>query len=63
MYIFVTMPKVITILSKLGIDITSYTSYEQTVIFLLVNIFYIITTFIILYIVYRLFLKLYNFFF
>lgn len=63
MYIFVTMPKVITILSKLGIDITSYTSYEQTVIFLLVNIFYIITTFIILYIVYRLVLKLYNFFF
>lgn len=63
MYIFVTMPKVISILSKLGIDITSYTSYEQTVIFLLVNIFYIITTFIILYIVYRLVLKLYNFFF
>lgn len=63
MYIFVTMPRVIEILSKLGIDITVYTSYEQTVIFLLVNIFYIITTFILLYIVYRLALKLYNFFF
>lgn len=63
MYIFVTMENVISILSKLGIDITSFTSYEQTIVFLLVNIFYLMTIFFVLYICYRLVLKLYNFFF
>ena len=63
MYIFVTMEKVITILSNLGIDITVFTSYEQTIIFLLVNIFYLITNGFILYIAYRIILKLWNFFF
>lgn len=57
MYIFLTMEKVITILLGLGIDITAFSSYEQSVLFMLCNIFYIITNFIFIYIMYRIILK------
>lgn len=57
MYIFLTMEKVITILLGLGIDITVYSLYEQSVLFMLCNIFYIITNFIFIYIMYRIILK------
>lgn len=63
MYIFLTMEKVIEILSNLGIDITLYTSYEQTIVFLLSNIFVIITNFVLIYFAYRFILKLFGFLF
>lgn len=63
MYIFLTMEKVITILVKFGIDITVFTNYEQTIIFLLMNILSLISTAFILYIAYRIILKLWNFLF
>jgi len=63
MYIFLTMEKVIEVLSSLGIDITFYTSYEQTVIFLLSNIFVIITNFVLIYFAYRVILKLFGWLF
>ena len=63
MYIFLTLEKVIEVLSNLGIDITLYTSYEQTVIFLLSNIFVIITNFVLIYFAYRVILKLFGFLF
>jgi len=63
MYIFLTMEKVIEVLSNLGIDITLYTSYEQTVIFLLSNIFVIITNFVLIYFAYRVILKLFGWLF
>lgn len=63
MYIFLTLEKVIEVLSNLGIDITLYTPYEQTVIFLLSNIFVIITNFVLIYFVYRVILKLFGFLF
>ena len=58
MYIFLTMEQVISILLNLGIDITVFTLFEQTVLFILCNIFYIITIFILVYFVYRFLLKL-----
>ena len=63
MYIFLTLEKVIEVLSNLGIDITLYTPYEQTVIFLLSNIFVIITNFVLIYFAYRVILKLFGFLF
>lgn len=63
MYIFLTMEKVIEVLSNLGINITLFTSYEQTVIFLLSNIFVIITNFVLIYFAYRVILKLFGFLF
>ena len=63
MYIFLTLEKLIEVLNNLGIDITLYTSYEQTVIFLLSNIFVIITNFVLIYFVYRVILKLFGFLF
>ena len=63
MYIFVTMERVITILAKLGIDITVFTSYEQTIIFLLMNVLHLLSTAFILYIAYRIILKIWNFLF
>lgn len=57
MYIFLTMEKVITILLGLGIDIAAFSLYEQSVLFMLCNIFYIITNFIFIYIMYRIILK------
>ena len=63
MYIFLTMEKVIIILAKFGIDITVFTNYEQTIIFLLMNILSLISTAFILYIAYRIILKLWNFLF
>lgn len=57
MYIFLTMEKVIIILLGLGIDITAFSLYEQSVLFMLCNIFYIITNFIFIYIMYRIILK------
>ena len=63
MYIFVTMEKVITILAKFGIDITVFTNYEQTIIFLLMHILSLIFTAFILYIACIIILKLCNFLF
>lgn len=63
MYIFLTMEKVIAALSKFGIDITVFTSYEQTIIFLITNILVLISTAVILYIAYRIILKMWNFLF
>lgn len=63
MYIFLTMEKVVAVLSKLGIDITVFTSYEQTIIFLITNILVLISTAVILYIAYRIILKMWNFLF
>ena len=63
MYIFLTMEKVITILGNLGIDITMFTAYEQSVVFMLCNIFYIITNFVLIYFAYRFILKLFRFIF
>lgn len=58
MYIFLTLEKVIEILKNFGIDISLFTSYEQTIVFLLCNIFVIITNFILIYFAYRVILKL-----
>lgn len=63
MYIFLTMEKLIELLGNLGINITLFTSYEQTVIFLLSNIFVIITNFVLIYFAYRVILKLFGFLF
>lgn len=63
MYIFLTMEKLIEVLNSFGIDITVFTSYEQTVIFLLSNIFIIITNFILIYFVYRIILKMFGWLF
>lgn len=63
MYIFLTMEKVITVLASLGIDITMFTAYEQSVVFLLCNTFHIITNFVLIYFAYRFILKLFRFIF
>ena len=63
MYIFLTMEKVITVLASIGIDITIFTAYEQSVVFLLCNTFYIITNFVLIYFAYRFILKLFRFIF
>lgn len=57
MYIFLTMEKVTLVLLGLGIDIAAFSLYEQSVLFMLCNIFYIITNFIFIYIMYRIILK------
>lgn len=63
MYIFVTMEKVVSVLSNLGIDITTFTNYEQTIIFLLMNVLHLLSIAFILYIAYRIILKIWNFLF
>lgn len=63
MYLFLTLETLTSFFISLGFDIASFTSFEQLLILLVSNFFYIVSWFIFLYFLYRLFLKIFKFIF
>lgn len=63
MYFFLSLEMITKFFLGLGFDITSFTQFEQVIVFITSNIFYIITWFILLYFVYRILLKIFRFIF
>lgn len=63
MYIFMTLEQITAFLLKFNIDISSFDNFELAIIFILCNLYKIITIFVLGYIVYRIILKVYDFIF
>lgn len=60
MYYFMSIEEITEFLSRFGIDMSLFTPFEVSTTFILFNLFKIITIFIFGYIIYRIFLKIYD---
>lgn len=58
MYTFISYEKVITFFSKYNIDFTLFTSYEQSVLIVLLSILTLLFYLFLFYVVYKLIFKL-----
>lgn len=61
MYYFMSLEQISNFLLKFGIDFNSFSPFETSLVFILFNIYKLIAIFVFVYIVYRLFLKIYDF--
>ena len=63
MYSFISIDKIITFFTKYGIDITLFTNYELSILIILSNILVVISYIFIIYISYKIILKVLNWWF
>lgn len=63
MYYFANIEEINLALSKIGVDITSFTSFELSITFIVFNLYKIVVIAIAIYIIYRIVLKLLGFIF
>ena len=63
MYYLMSLEEISEFLSRFGIDFSLFTPFEVSTTFILFNLFKIIAIFIVGYVVYRIFLKIYDFIF
>lgn len=63
MYIFLTLETLTKFFLVLGFDITTFTLFEQLILLMVSNIFYIVSWFILLYFIYRILLRIFRFIF
>lgn len=63
MFIFVSLEKIISFFMKYGIDITLFSSFEQSLLIVLCNILVLLFYFFMFYIVYRLIFKVLDWWF
>lgn len=63
MYIFLTLETLTKFFLGLGFDITTFTLFEQLILLMVSNIFYIVSWFILLYFIYRILLRIFRFIF
>lgn len=63
MYSFISIDKIIAFFTKYGIDITLFTNYELSILIILSNILVVISYIFIIYISYKIILKVLDWWF
>lgn len=63
MYYFMSLEQIHDFLLRFGINTSTFTSFELSTTFILFNLYKIIVIFIFGYIIYRIFLRIYDFIF
>ena len=60
MYFLMSLEEITEFLSRFGIDMSLFTPFEVTITFISFNLYKIIAIFIVGYVIYRIFLKIYD---